>query len=205
MMRMRNLIWLLLVAALGYGTYAVKYRVQGLDEELARTLRQIRDDEDSLHVLKAEWSFLNQPARLDELAQRHLQLGPIATRQLGLVAAVPMRATPQRPASEPAAFALAPAAAARTASASLPARKPAQGAPASPSARVASLPSHAPAPSAHAPARIASASASAQPVKRAAAVAPAATPSFKPQFASVPLPRLASPHVNVASAGIRSE
>jgi len=110
MIRLRNLIWLVLVAMLGFGTYTVKYRVQSLDEELARTDRQIRDDEDALHVLRAEWSYLNQPARLDELTQRHLQLVPIATRQLGQLAAIPMKLSPEHlglPA--PAVFQAAPA------------------------------------------------------------------------------------------------
>ena len=96
MMKMRNLYWLMLVAGLGFGTYVVKYRVQALDEELARTVRQIRSDQDALHVLKAEWSFLNQPAKLDELAQHHLKLAPIATKQLGQIAAIPVRLMPEQ-------------------------------------------------------------------------------------------------------------
>lgn len=127
MMRMRSLVWLLAVAALGFGTYGVKYRVQGLDEELSRTIRQIREDEGAIHVLKAEWSFLNQPARLDELAQRHLLLAPIATRQLGQIASIPVKRAPERnvPETVPGqgALAFAPSAgSARPAAASGPAR-----------------------------------------------------------------------------------
>jgi cell division protein FtsL len=91
MIRSTNLFWILLVAAFGFGTFMMKYQVQSLDEELARVNRSIREDEDSLHVLKAEWSRLSQPGRLDELARRYLELGPIMTAQLAHVEALPKK------------------------------------------------------------------------------------------------------------------
>ena len=44
-----------------------------------------------LTVLRAEWSYLNRPDRLSELASRHLALGPVAPVQVGDIAALPAR------------------------------------------------------------------------------------------------------------------
>jgi hypothetical protein len=66
--------------------------VQDLEEQLVKINRSIVADRDAIHVLKAEWSYLNQPTRLAELSHRHLQLQPIGTAQLGSLDALPMKA-----------------------------------------------------------------------------------------------------------------
>ena len=63
--------------------FVVKYQVQDLEGELVQFNRAITEDRQALHVLKAEWSYLNQPARLKALAERHLGLGSIETQQVG--------------------------------------------------------------------------------------------------------------------------
>jgi hypothetical protein len=55
-------------------------------------------------VLDAEWSFLNQPQRLDQLAKRFLDLAPIATSQIGHLSQLPRR-SPLPPAAAAAAAA----------------------------------------------------------------------------------------------------
>ena len=42
-------------------------------------------------MLGAEWSFLNQPARLEQRAKRYLTLGPIAPQQIGRIEQLPRR------------------------------------------------------------------------------------------------------------------
>ncbi|HEX7970204.1 MAG TPA: hypothetical protein VF502_18415, partial [Stellaceae bacterium] len=103
MIRLGTILWALLVAASGYAMFQVKYEVVQLEDELARVNRQIVADAEAVRVLNAEWSFLNQPARLDRLAKRYLSLGPIATAQLGHIDSLPRRSP-----MPPAAVAVAP-------------------------------------------------------------------------------------------------
>ena len=91
MIRLGTVLWLLLVAASGYAMFQIKYEVMKLDDELARINRQIVASRESTRVLGAEWSFLNQPDRLDRLAKRYLSLKPIATAQIGSIDSLPRR------------------------------------------------------------------------------------------------------------------
>ena len=72
-----NRLVLLLIVAVAAGIagflFQVKYRVQDLEQELATLNQQIRVDREAMHVLRTEWSYLNQPERISELAARHLR------------------------------------------------------------------------------------------------------------------------------------
>ena len=83
--------WLAAVGFAGFGTFEMKYQVAQVDEELGRVNRLIDADRDQLRVLSAEWSYLTQPARLDQLRQRHLALVPVTRAQLGSLDQVPFR------------------------------------------------------------------------------------------------------------------
>jgi len=94
-MRRSTLILVLLTVAVGTGLFLVKYRVQGLEEELQGLNRDIASDRQAIHVLKAEWSHLNDPKRLSKLAGRHLDMIPVAAGQVttrnGMAARLPER------------------------------------------------------------------------------------------------------------------
>ncbi len=85
-------VWLALALAIGFGLFQLKYQVQGLEQKLARLNRQTLESEEAIHVLKAEWSYLNQPERIQALAQKYLALQPLSGKQFGSVADLPMRA-----------------------------------------------------------------------------------------------------------------
>lgn len=89
MMRFGTILTLSLAVAAGIGLFYAKHRVQALEEELAGLQQRILTDREAIHVLKAEWSFLNDPDRLADLARRHLELAPIAGAQLATVDEVP--------------------------------------------------------------------------------------------------------------------
>ena len=80
-------------ALLSVGVYAMKYEVERLDDQVAAVQRKIAAQEETLLVLEAEWSFLNRPERLQELANRNLSLKPVAVRQIGAIEALPLRAS----------------------------------------------------------------------------------------------------------------
>lgn len=85
-----------LFSVLSVGLVAVKTRVQEMETRLATLQRDIRADRDSIRVLKAEWSHLNDPARLKRLADAYLKLSPVTSAQIASVKALPF-ADPAEP------------------------------------------------------------------------------------------------------------
>jgi hypothetical protein len=100
MIRLGTLFWLVLVSATGFAMFGVKYQVQALEDELARTNRATAAEEHELRVLEAEWAYLTRPATLEAMIRQFLSLSPIATKQLHTTAAdIPLRPPP--PPAEP--------------------------------------------------------------------------------------------------------
>jgi hypothetical protein len=75
----------MLCAALGVSLYSVKHAVQGLEEDLVKVNRQIAADDEAVHILKADWSYLTQPYRIGDLASRNLSLHPLTAAQIGSI------------------------------------------------------------------------------------------------------------------------
>jgi len=101
MIRPATLIWATLVVIAGLLLYKVKHDVRALERELAELNRALQERRDRLHVLEAEWSLLNEPERLRDLAARHLSLVPLRAEQLARaseaiprLALAPARAVP---------------------------------------------------------------------------------------------------------------
>jgi hypothetical protein len=88
------LMWLSLAAVAGVGLFHVAYRVQSLEEELAQVNRDILREQETIHVLRAEWSYLNEPRRLAELSRRHLTLAPLSATQMMRIEDLPLRLPP---------------------------------------------------------------------------------------------------------------
>lgn len=69
-----------LSAAVLVGLAAVIYQVKDesrvLDHSVSSLRQQIAEERDVIAVLRAEWSHLNRPARLERLARAHLGLRP---------------------------------------------------------------------------------------------------------------------------------
>jgi hypothetical protein len=105
MIRVGTLFWLVLVSTTAFAMFGVKYQVQALEDELARTNRATATEEHELRVLEAEWAYLTRPATLEAMNRQFLSLGPIATKQLHTTAAdIPLRPPPppaEPPAVEP--------------------------------------------------------------------------------------------------------
>jgi hypothetical protein len=88
------LVWLVLASCIGWSVYQMKYEVQRLEDRLAKVNRQILSDQEAIQVLKAEWSYLNQPAHLASLASRFLPLEPVQPRQMVALDSLPLRRDP---------------------------------------------------------------------------------------------------------------
>lgn len=68
------LVWSVLCVAVAIGLLVVKQRVQEHENRLEALGNELAANDNAIAVLKAEWSYLNQPARLEDLAIRHLGL-----------------------------------------------------------------------------------------------------------------------------------
>src|SRR5947207_14810467 len=82
MIRIAWLFWLALFAVTGFGTFKVKYTVQDIEDELNKVRRHTIAEQQEIHILRAEWTALNQPERLAELNRRFLSLAAVAPKQL---------------------------------------------------------------------------------------------------------------------------
>ncbi|AWJ84605.1 hypothetical protein TSH58p_14360 [Azospirillum sp. TSH58] len=88
------LFWGGLIAAAGFVLFETSYEVQELEERLGSLNRKIMVEQEAIQVLKAEWSFLNDPTRLENLSREHLALQPTEARQFVAMNIVPMRPSP---------------------------------------------------------------------------------------------------------------
>jgi hypothetical protein len=84
-------LWPLPVVALFVGLYELKAMVEDRERELAQIRRAIADEKETVQILRAEWSYLNQPERLQRLAASLPELKPAAGRQLTTIARWPDR------------------------------------------------------------------------------------------------------------------
>jgi hypothetical protein len=85
------LVWLVLASCIGWSVYQMKYEVQRLEDRLGKVNRQILADQESIQILRAEWSYLNQPDHLAAMATKFLQLEPVTPRQMVTIDSLPMR------------------------------------------------------------------------------------------------------------------
>lgn len=89
-----TVLWIVLAIVAGMGLFHVSYRVQSLEEELTQVNRQILREQEKLHVLRAEWSYVNEPTHLAELTRNHLQLAPLQATQMVRIEDLPLRLPP---------------------------------------------------------------------------------------------------------------
>lgn len=96
---MRVLIGLLVVALLAVAAviYQVKYEARGLEARVQELKKEIQDERDAIAVLRAEWSLLNRPERVERLARKHLGLEPLAAQRIITIEDLDTRTPPLPP------------------------------------------------------------------------------------------------------------
>lgn len=87
--RITTLITMICVAVAVFGVYLVKYAVQDVQAEVAALEVELKQERTSLHLLNAEWAYLNRPERLRQLAEQHLELVPLDSRHIDNVGTLP--------------------------------------------------------------------------------------------------------------------
>lgn len=83
--------WLTACAVSIWFAFHIKYKVQELETELGIARAEMRQDREAIRILEAEWSFLNQPANLADLAERHLDFSPMLAKQVVHLDEIPER------------------------------------------------------------------------------------------------------------------
>lgn len=77
--------WYVCAAIIGIALFGLKYRVNQLENNLDDLNRQIVNTQESMDVLKAEWTYLNQPDHLQTLNDKYLSLRPPQSQQVTTV------------------------------------------------------------------------------------------------------------------------
>ena len=81
-MRQTTIFAVFIATVMSVSLFYLKHEVTNLEDELDLLNRSIVSDREAVHVLKAEWSHLNNLNRLEDLAKRHLEMQPTDPRQI---------------------------------------------------------------------------------------------------------------------------
>ena len=79
-----------LIMAAAY-VYRIKFDSTVQAENLAKLRTEVRRERDRIAALRAEWGELDNPARIEALAKRFLQLKPVAPTQFDTLDRLPER------------------------------------------------------------------------------------------------------------------
>ncbi len=109
MTRIAGLLIFLTAAGAALFLFHIKQEVREMEEELGIVHRDILRHQEAIRVLKTEWSYLNQPARIADLAGRHLDLRSLTARQFVRLDDLPPRGARPAPSEAPAVSGAAPA------------------------------------------------------------------------------------------------
>lgn len=91
MIRILNIVSFMMSVVLAVLLYSVKYDSQ-VEIKRIKTLKvEIRQEVEAISILRAEWSYLNQPDRLKRLAERYTKLKPLSASQIVTVNNLPER------------------------------------------------------------------------------------------------------------------
>lgn len=82
MIRIVNIVVLAITVMFAFGLYKLKYNTSISEDQLVQLQHDIEQEQRALRVLKAEWSHLNRPERIQALAARHLELKPLDPSQI---------------------------------------------------------------------------------------------------------------------------
>jgi hypothetical protein len=95
MMRTLNLLLIAFMLVGAAIVYDFKYEAERATAKVAKIGRKIEVERDAIATLKAEWSLLNQPKRLQDLTERYrsyLELDPLDPTQIGTIDDIPFKA-----------------------------------------------------------------------------------------------------------------
>lgn len=90
-MRLLHLLMIGLLVAAAVYVYEIKLDSALQAERLAKLRGELRKERDAIAALRAEWTKLDNPVRIQGLAQRHLTLKPMDATQIDTLDKLPER------------------------------------------------------------------------------------------------------------------
>src|ERR1700732_1124909 len=91
MIRLLNICVIVALVVAAVYVYRIKFESTRKAEQAARLRLDIRREHDGVAELRAQWSKLDNPIRIQELARRHLSLRMIDSRQFDQLDHLPER------------------------------------------------------------------------------------------------------------------
>ncbi len=91
MTRVAGFLFFLTAVSAALFLFHIKQQVREMEEELGIAQRNILRHQEAIQVLRTEWSYLNRPARIAELAERHLDMQQLVARQFVGFEEIPYR------------------------------------------------------------------------------------------------------------------
>ncbi|NTU76498.1 MAG: hypothetical protein HGA90_01545 [Alphaproteobacteria bacterium] len=83
------LFWFTLTIGVSLALYGTSNHVQTLSSQLRGLNAQIEAEQRNIHVLKAEWVYLANPARIEMAARKYLAMHPTAVKQIASLENLP--------------------------------------------------------------------------------------------------------------------
>ena len=91
-MRILNVFVLILLILAAAYVYEIKFESTLRAERVAKMRGDVQREHDAIAALRAEWTTLENPARVQGLARRHLRLRPAEASQYDALDRLPERA-----------------------------------------------------------------------------------------------------------------
>lgn len=91
MIKPTTLMGIILLSFLSFIVFQVENKVDSLRNDLKTVNKKILSQKEDIHVLEAEWSYLNQPERLRKMAGKYLMLDDIALTQIQDIEDIPLK------------------------------------------------------------------------------------------------------------------
>lgn len=87
--RFSTMIWMLVIVAAAFLLYQSKYQVQSLKNQVADVSRELEQEKEAMHVVAAEWAYLNRPERLRQLSAQYLSSTDLTVDQVAEIEMIP--------------------------------------------------------------------------------------------------------------------
>jgi cell division protein FtsL len=92
MIRLLNIFAIAVLVGSAVYAYTIKYETIYRAEHINKLKHEIQAERDGIGVLRAEWSHLARPERIQELATKYLDLQPLSLTQIVSANTIPDKA-----------------------------------------------------------------------------------------------------------------
>ncbi len=92
MLRFLNVVAILALVGSAVYAYSIKYQTILRAEQINKMKHEVKAERDAIAVLRAEWSFLTRPERVQQLSETYLDLQPLTVGQIVSAQSLPEKA-----------------------------------------------------------------------------------------------------------------